>query len=234
MFDNMPFQSQEFLTFSHAWGFKTTTSSPNYPQSNGLVERTIQTIKSIFKNADYEIKDPYLLLLEFRNTPVCGLPYSPAQIFMSKRLHSKLPCARKLLEPCVVDITDPLSSVQSRQQYYYNRGTKPLSPLKKGEKVYRKQRNRRDQAVIVDRDVNPRSYVVQSEHGLVRRNRRHLFKANPTANFDSNTQCVDDADHYTNVACNNSRNFVRATTPHFRTSCFGRRITQPRKFDDYV
>ena len=132
------------------------------------------------------------------------------------------------------EITDSLSAVQSRQQYYYNRGTKPLSPFKKGEKVYCKQRNRRDQAVIVDRDANPRSYVVQTQHGLVRRSRRHLFKANPTANFNSNTQYVDDADHYTNAVCNNSRNFVRATTPHIRTSCFGRRIAHPRKFDDYV
>ena len=98
-----------------------------------------------------------------------------------------MPCARKLLEPCVVDITDSLSAVQSRQQYYYNRGAKPLSLFKKGEKVYCKQRSRRDQAVVVDRDVNPGSYVVQSQHGLVRRNRRHLFKANPTANFDCNT-----------------------------------------------
>ena len=87
---------------------------------------------------------------------------------------------------------------------------------------------------VVDRDANPRSYVVQSQHGLVRRNRRHLFKANPTANFDSNTQCVDDAGHYTNGVCNNSRNFVCTTTPHIRTSCFGRRITHPRKLDDYV
>ena len=202
--DNMPFQSQEFLTFFHEWGFKTTTSSPNYPQSNGQVERTIQTLKRILKKADYENKDPYLSLLEFRNTPVSGLQYSPAQILMSKRLRSKLPCARKLLEPCAVDITDSLSAVQSRQQYYYNRGTKPLSPFKKGEKVHCKQHNRRDLAVIVDRDANPRSYVVQSQHRLVWRNRRQLFKAYPTANFDSNTQYVDDADHYTNVVSNNS------------------------------
>ena len=55
------------------------------------VERTIQTLKRILKKADYENKDPYLSLFEFRNTPVSGLPYSPAQIIMSKRLRSKLP-----------------------------------------------------------------------------------------------------------------------------------------------
>ena len=87
--DNMPFQSREFLTFSIEWGFKTTTSSPNYPPCNGQAERTIQTLKRVLKKADYENKDSYLSLLEFRNTPVSGLPYSPAQILMSKRLRSK-------------------------------------------------------------------------------------------------------------------------------------------------
>jgi len=130
----MPFQSKEFLEFSKDWQFKTTTSSPNFPQSNGQVERTIQTLKRLLKKADYENKDPYLSLLKFRNTPVSGLSYSPAQILMSKRLRTKIPCALKLLEPCVVDISDNLTILQSRQQYYYNRGTKPLDILKEGEK----------------------------------------------------------------------------------------------------
>ena len=91
--DNMPFQSANFLKFADEWGFKTTTSSLNFPQSNGQVERTIQTLKRSLKKADYEGKDPYLSLLEYRNTPVARLPYSPAQILMSRRLRSKIPCA---------------------------------------------------------------------------------------------------------------------------------------------
>ena len=75
---------------------------------------------------------------------------------------------------------------------------------------------------------------MQSQHGLVRRNRRHLFRANPTANFDGNAQCVNDVDYYANAVCDNSQNYLRATTSHIRTSCFGRRIIHPQKFDDYV
>ena len=104
--DNMPFQSIEFLQFSKDWCFKTTTSSSNYAQSNGQVERTIQTLKRILKKADYENKDPYLSLLQYRNSPVAGLPYSPAQILMSKRLRSKIPCALNLLELCIVNVTN--------------------------------------------------------------------------------------------------------------------------------
>ena len=99
---------------------------------------------------------------------------------------------------------------------------------------YCKQRNCSGQAVIVERDANPRSYVVQSQHGLVLRNRRHLFRANPTANFNGNAQCVDDANYYATVVCDNSRSYVCAATPHIRTSYYGCRIIHSRRFYDYV
>ena len=132
----MPFQSANFLKFADEWGFKTTTSSPNFPQSNGQVERTIQTLKRSLKKADYEGKDPYLSLLEYRNTLVAGFRYSPVQILISKRLRSKIPCALNLLKPCVVDITESLSAAQYRLQVYYKRGTKPLPMLCEKGKEY--------------------------------------------------------------------------------------------------
>ena len=136
---------------------KTTTSSPKYLQSNGQVERTIQTLKRILKKAEYENKDPYLALLEYRNTPRADLLYSPAQILISKRLRSKIPCALKLLESCIVDVSDSINAEESHQQFYYNKRSKPLKPLKKGEKVYCKQGNRRDEAIVVDCDAKRRS-----------------------------------------------------------------------------
>ena len=60
--DNMPFNSRMFKTFAEEWGFQTTTSSPTYPQSNGLAERNIQTIKQLLRKASYDGKDPYLTL----------------------------------------------------------------------------------------------------------------------------------------------------------------------------
>ena len=47
--DNMPFNSAEFREFLQQWHFTISTSSPNYPQSNGLVERHVQTIKRLFR-----------------------------------------------------------------------------------------------------------------------------------------------------------------------------------------
>ena len=65
--------------------------------------------------------------LEYRNTPRADLLYSSAQILKSKRLHSKISFALKLLEPCIVDVSDSINAEQSRQQFYYNKRSKTLN-----------------------------------------------------------------------------------------------------------
>ena len=48
--DNGPqYASQEMTEFSVAYGFQQITSSPHYPKSNGLAERTVQTIKTMLE-----------------------------------------------------------------------------------------------------------------------------------------------------------------------------------------
>ena len=37
--------SQEYDNFAKTWGFQHKTSSPTYPQSNGLAERTVETVQ---------------------------------------------------------------------------------------------------------------------------------------------------------------------------------------------
>ena len=51
-----------------------------------MSERTIQTIKNLLRKADDEGNDPYIALLEYRNTPITGLQESPAQLLMSRML----------------------------------------------------------------------------------------------------------------------------------------------------
>ena len=101
--DNMPFSSKAFRKFASEWGFKVSSSSPRYPQSNGMSERAIQTIKNLLKKACQDGNDSYIALLEYRNTPISGLKESPAQLLMSRMLKSKLPTVESLLKPRVVD-----------------------------------------------------------------------------------------------------------------------------------
>jgi len=148
--DGMPFLSNEFVGFTNAWGIKTFTSSPEYSQSNGHAERSIQTQKKLIKKAHDDHRDPCLALLEFRNTPISGLLHFPAQLLMSRRLRAKIPGAQSLLEPRVVNTHRELCARQSRQKHDYDRGTKPLPALQRGDQVrYRKRRLWKTATVLV-------------------------------------------------------------------------------------
>ena len=176
--DNMPFGSREFKDFAYEWGIQTTTSSPTYAQSNGQAERCVQTLKGIFKKADEDGRDPYLALLEYRNTPVAGLQYTPSQMLMSRLLRSKLPTKQTLLQPNVVDAHRDLQCRQQRQKTYYDKSASPLQQLNRGDVVRVQRGNVWEPAVVTGPHIQPRSYLVQSQHGQLRRNRRHLYKTN--------------------------------------------------------
>jgi len=90
--DNVQFNSADFREFSKQWHFTVSTSSPNYPQSNGLVERNIQTIKRLFRKVIEGNRSIEFALLEFRNTPISGMDLSPAQLLMAWILMTYLHC----------------------------------------------------------------------------------------------------------------------------------------------
>lgn len=52
------FVSEEFKKFAKCYNFDHKTSSPRYAQSNGLIERTVQTVKNILKTCCMDGKDP--------------------------------------------------------------------------------------------------------------------------------------------------------------------------------
>ncbi|KAF7642853.1 hypothetical protein LDENG_00249640 [Lucifuga dentata] len=96
--DNAPqFSSDTFKRFSVEWGFQHMMSSPHFPQSNGLAERGVQTVKSMLKKIHANDGDPYLALLNLRNTPLEDVGVSPAQLLMGRRLRTKIPATSKQL-----------------------------------------------------------------------------------------------------------------------------------------
>ena len=47
-----PFNGKEFSSYLTGLGIRHTTSSPNYPRSNGFIERQIQTVKRLIEKAN--------------------------------------------------------------------------------------------------------------------------------------------------------------------------------------
>lgn len=94
-----PFTSHEFRHFANQYEFTRTTGSPGFPQSNGKVENAIKTAKRLMIKSQKDAKDPYLALLDWRNTPSEGLDSSPSQRMFGRRGRTLLPSASRLLKP---------------------------------------------------------------------------------------------------------------------------------------
>lgn len=62
------YTSYEFKEFVKSCNINHIISSPHYPRSNGMVKRIVQTVKNILKKADESGNDPYIAMLEYRNT----------------------------------------------------------------------------------------------------------------------------------------------------------------------
>jgi Integrase zinc binding domain/Integrase core domain len=173
------FRSDEFDRFAKDWNFRHITSSPMMASSNGKAESAVKIAKRILRKAKDANTDPYMALLEFRNTPLpCG--YSPAQLLMSRRLRSILPTTNNQLKPELVDIKSARESMQAmraKSKAYHDRNAKPLPPLKPGDRVTYQNGNIWEPAKIVS-PYNSRSYVIETPDGVqYRRNRKFINKS---------------------------------------------------------
>lgn len=242
--DNMPFSSRDFHAFAREWGFVVTTSSPRYPQSNGMSERAIQTVKKMLRKADEDHQDPYMALLEYRNTPVTGLSYSPAQLLMSRKLRDKLPTTHELLRPKVaLRAREELTTTQARQKLYYDRGTKPLKTMTPDQMVRVRRDRTWEPAVLVGPHGSPRSHVVTTpEGGIYRRNRRHLLPTRepppvvvgPPIDNDEPTALIAEPDTVPPPADSQPETPVGNIANNACRVPSGRVVKLPKKYQDYI
>lgn len=176
--DNGPqYASQEFKRFCQLWEIQHKTSSPGYPQSNGMAESAVKTAKRLMMKAKAAGEDPYLSMLDHRNTPSQGLETSPAQRLLSRRTRTLLPTRDSLLQPEVKHTTQARMDRQMRQARYYNKSAKDMDTLERGDRVRIQPFEPRTiwrKATVVE-PVDHRSYAVRLDNGgVLRRNRRHL------------------------------------------------------------
>lgn len=175
MSDNGPqFSSSEFRNFVEEWNFSHISSSPHYPQSNGEAERAVRTAKGILKQ-----KKPELALLTYRATPLPALGVSPAELALGRRLRTTLPVPPETLMPSAVHpniVQERDENYKRTTRGYYNKGARHLPELSPGDPVLIKEDGQKDwkRPGEVIGECAPRSYLVKTADGELRRNRRHL------------------------------------------------------------
>ncbi|UYV68534.1 K02A2.6-like [Cordylochernes scorpioides] len=233
--DNGPQFGSLFKEFAHEYGFTHVTSSPRYPQSNGFIESFVKIVKERISKS----KDPYLALLAYRATPLAN-GFSPAELSMGRRVRTTIPTPAKQHQPPNLKNWKNHEAIQrKKQKYYYDRakGVRELPPLDVNDRVW--LTDLKTPGVIISKADTPRSYVVDTPRGSVRRNRFHLLPTGqrspgpphfepdeePYVNYpEANTHTSDAPTDVTDSSTSPKEALYRTRS--------GRTVRPPRRFGD--
>ena len=176
--DNGPqYDSELFRQFAEKWSFDHITSSPTYPQSNGFIERNIQTVKRTMEKATMSNVDIEKALQNLRATPVDHSLPSPSELLNNRMIRGSLPIRVQNNNPIKDQISDRLIERQQNQKYYFDKHAHDLTPLLPGQHArIQNQQGRWMPATVVEKCAEPRSYIIETPTGSVmRRNRRQIL-----------------------------------------------------------
>ena len=177
------YDNREFREFAKNWGFTHVMNSPKNSKANGKAESAVKAAKSMLRKCKLSQSDPYMALLEIRNTPQQGMESSPAQRLHSRRTRTLLPTTAKLLAPRGESYLEfdkrKIQEQKNAQAKQFNKTAKDLPCLEEGDIVrmqpFRLGKKEWDKATVVRR-LDQRSYEVETPSGVYRRNRVHLRK----------------------------------------------------------
>ena len=165
--DNGPcYSSQEFKFFMQNWLVEHRTSSPHYPQSNGLAESMVKVSKNLTEKAVRQDLPWNRLLLDYRCTPISSEIPSPAEILFGRKLRSSI----SILPSQVMNdrISKQRELIAKKEGKFYTNvkdfqdRIKAL-PFEAGQNVWLQNSDSRkfEEAVIREKCREPNSYMVQ-------------------------------------------------------------------------
>ena len=201
--DNGPqYSSHEFKNFAQKWGFSHETISPGNSRANGAAEAAVKIAKNLMKKCKKAKEDPYLGLLNLRNTPNEGMETSPVQRLMGRRTKTLIPTVNNRLMPSTFSTEKERKKLLDKKfvvaDRYSNR--KQLKPLCIGDTVRIQpiDGNKKEwKQATVSEKLSGHSYEVSTDAGKkYRRNRQFLRKT------------VKSRDMPPDVPCHNSFNSV--------------------------
>lgn len=174
--DNGPcYASLEFRQFADQWGFKTITSSPRYPPSNGMAEKAVDIVKRLWRKCD----DKEAALLAYRSTPLSA-GFSPSELMFGRITRSKMGTPKgDPVDYSVFEALESESISERSAKWDLKYRAKPLPVLTPGHKVWVKAPTDIGcEGLVLEADKLPNSFWVRVGDRTIRRNRKHLFLLN--------------------------------------------------------
>ena len=123
--------------------------------------------------------DPNLLLLSYCSTPLHWCTLSPSELLMGRRVTTTVPQVSDQLTPqwnFLPDFRKQDDKFKKEQEMQYNRRhrVQNLPELPDNTSVWVTTNNTNEPGIVVSPAGTPRSYIVETNGGQVRRNQQHL------------------------------------------------------------
>ena len=160
--------AEMFTSLVKEYAVNHITSSPHYPQSNGLAEKFVQIVKNLFYKAKDEGTYIYKCLMIYCNTPLESMSKSPMQMLQQRSARSQLPMSNAACRKL---------GIAAEQRTANKNQHLPLHDLYIGQEVmYQDSVTKRwFPATIKALCPEPRSYQIQTTKGVIyRRTQNHL------------------------------------------------------------
>ena len=187
--NGLPFKSQQMKNFLMKWKVEHVTSSAMYPQGNGRAELAVKTAKRIIRDntgagGTLDCDKAARSLLQYRNTPIKCVGYSPAQLLFHRDLRDSLPTTPTRLRlhkkwNALANIRE--KAFRERNEVIaarYNHSSRNLSILPDGSEVWLQDVGRSGRwdryGSIIERDGRKYTIRIHGSGRIVSRNRRFL------------------------------------------------------------
>ena len=146
----------DFRIFATEYGFTRKTSSPHYPNENGFIEHTVQTVKHLFTKARESGSDPHLAMICLRSMPIDHYTLSPGELLNGRSCKANILVVSTLRDGHVND-----------SRFHDRRHPRDLPPLRPDESVHVRYPCTKcwEPATVTAVGRDPRAYVVQTADG---------------------------------------------------------------------
>ena len=175
------YAAEMFTNLMKEYAVNHITSSPHFPQSNGLTEKFVQIVKNLFYKAKEEGVDINKYLMIYCNTPLACTSKSPMQMLQQRSARSQLPMSNAARRRFGIAAKQTPRKNQDLPLHDFHIGQHVMcqSPITKGWFPVKFK------ALCPE----PRSYQVEMPEGIIyRRTQNHLKPFTPSQNIQMNEQ----------------------------------------------